>query len=107
LFEAIILERCDGLLESLRTVFDAGSDPEVALRAIASRLPELMLTTEFVVCFRVVMAESGRFPGLAEAYYRSGPERPTARLADYLARLHWQGDSTLRIPTWRRLGSSA
>jgi len=49
LFEAIILERCDRLLEGLpTTVFDAGSDLEVALRAIASRLLELMLTPEFV-----------------------------------------------------------
>jgi TetR/AcrR family transcriptional repressor of mexJK operon len=91
LFEAIILERCDRLLESLPTVSDTGSDPEVTLRAIASRLLELMLTPEFVARFRVVMAESGRFPELAEAYYRSGPERATVHLADYLARLHRQG----------------
>lgn len=91
LFEAIILERCDRLLESLPAVADAGSDAEVALRAIATRLLELMLTPEFVARFRVVMAESSRFPELAEVYYRSGPERATARLADYLARLHRRG----------------
>jgi len=98
LFEAIILERCDRLLESLPTVSDAGSDAESALRAIASRLLELMLTPEFVARFRVVMAESGRFPELAEAYYRSGPERATVRLADYLARLHRQGRLDIADP---------
>jgi hypothetical protein len=79
------------LLESLPTVADAGSDAAVALGAIARRLLELMLTPEFVARFRVVMAESGRFPELAEVYYRSGPERATARLADFLARLHGKG----------------
>lgn len=91
LFEAIILERCDSLLETLPPVADNQSDPEATLRAVASRLLELMLTPEFVARFRVVMAESGRFPELAEVYYRSGPERATTRLADYLARLHRQG----------------
>lgn len=96
LFEAIILERCDRLLESLPAVADSGSDPEVALRAIATRLLELMLTPEFVARFRVVMAESGRFSELAELYYRSGPERATTCLADYLARLHRNG--LLNVP---------
>jgi TetR/AcrR family transcriptional regulator, mexJK operon transcriptional repressor len=96
LFEAIILERCDRLLESLPPVADAGSNAEVALRAIATRLLELMLTPEFVARFRVVMAESGRFPELAELYYRSGPGRATTCLADYLAQLHRKG--LLNVP---------
>ena len=91
LFEATVMKRSDRLLEPVPTATDAVDDPEAALRAIAHRYLELILTPETLARFRVVMAESGRFPELAEGFYRSGPARAAAGLADYFARLDRQG----------------
>jgi TetR/AcrR family transcriptional repressor of mexJK operon len=91
LFEATVLERSDRLLEPVPTETDSLDSPEMALRAIAHRFLELILSPETVARFRVIVAESGRFPELAEAFYRSGPERVGARLSGYLAELHRQG----------------
>lgn len=89
LFEATVLERSDRLLEPFPET-DSLHDPETALRAIAHRFLELILSPETVGRFRVIVAESGRFPELAEVFYRSGPERVGARLSAYLTELHRQ-----------------
>ena len=91
LFEATVLERSDRLLEPFPTETDCFHDPETALRAIALRFLGLILSPETVGRFRVIVAESGRFPELAEVFYRSGPDRVGGRLAAYLADLHRQG----------------
>lgn len=87
LFEATVLERSDRLLEPFPADTDTLHDPETTLRAIARRFLELILSPETVGRFRVIVAESGRFPELAEAFYRSGPERVGGRLSAYLAEL--------------------
>ncbi|UCR88748.1 TetR/AcrR family transcriptional regulator [Mycetocola spongiae] len=57
----------------------------------AERLPELsrrivrtLHSAEAVALHRLVIAESGRFPDLAAAFYRAGPERYRALLAERL-----------------------
>jgi len=91
LFEATVLERSNRLLEPVPTKADSVHDAETALRAIALRFLELILSPETVGRFRVIVAESGRFPELAEAFYRSGPERLGGGLSAYLAELDQQG----------------
>lgn len=98
LFEATVLERSDRLLEPFPTEADLFHDPEAALRAIARRFLELILSPETVGRFRVIVAESGRFPELAEAFYRSGPERVGGRLSAYLAELDRQGTLCVTDP---------
>ena len=91
LFEATVLERSNRLLEPFPSETDSLHDPEAALRAIARRFLDVILSPETVGRFRVIVAESGRFPELAEAFYRSGPERVGGRLSGYLAELHKRG----------------
>ncbi len=91
LFEATVLERSDRLLAPFPAETDAFHDPQTALRAIAQRFLEVILAPETVGRFRVIVAESGRFPELAEAFYRSGPERVGGRLAAYLGELDRRG----------------
>lgn len=98
LFEATVLERSDRLLEPFPEDTNAFHDPETALRAIALRFLELILSPETVGRFRVIVAESGRFPELAEAFYRSGPERVGGRLSAYLGELHRRGILSVTDP---------
>jgi hypothetical protein len=72
------------------------TDPAETLEAIGQRLLDIILAPDALARFRVVMAESARFPELANIYYRTGPERVTAGLAAYLATLHER--KLLRVP---------
>lgn len=101
LFEAIISANCNRMLESLDGcgALPGGpdpADPAAVLETLAHRLLEIILAPSGLARFRVVMAESARFPELAEIYYRSGPERASARLAAYLRELH--RDGVLDVP---------
>lgn len=88
LFEAIIEDKCDELLSGAslqtHTLKDGDDlDPEHLLKDTAESFLVLVLATPSMALFRVVIAESGRFPELAEAFYRAGP----AVALDNLARL--------------------
>jgi len=87
LFGAIMVARADHFLEPLPEVVGDTPDVAAALEGLARRYLEVLLAPEAVARFRVVLAESGRFPELAEVFYRSGPRRAADRLSAYLAAL--------------------
>lgn len=95
LFEAMIRAKVDSLLAPAENVMAAEGEPEAVLRAIAERFMEMVLDGEGMALFRVILAESRRFPDLAEAVYRSGPQRAADGLAAYLADA--DGKGLLRI----------
>ncbi len=95
LFGAIIQEKCDQLLGAISQPASAGADPRTALTGIGRRFLNLVLPEEGMALFRAVVAESGRFPELAEAFYNTGPRLAVANLAAYLGDMH--GNGTLMV----------
>ena len=91
LFGAIVRERCDRLLQPIRIADDHGKNPTAVLTGIASRFVTLIMNPESRALFRAVVAESARFPELAEAFYRSGPALAVDNLAAYLAEVDARG----------------
>jgi AcrR family transcriptional regulator len=91
LFEEMMMERSDWLLQPIPASSQTDQDPRAALDTIARRFLEIIMAPESIARFRLVMAESARFPELAEVFYRSGPGRASAGLAEYLARLARDG----------------
>ncbi len=91
LFEAIVRDKCDQLLEPIAMPEARGNDPETALARTARRFLDVVLAPEGMALFRALVAECGRFPNLAEAFYRSGPLLAAGNLADYLAELDRKG----------------
>lgn len=85
LFGSIIRVRTEreGALEIAPEIYAQG--PEAALRAIARRFLELLYSAEVVQVFRVVVAESHRFPELGRVFYANGPRATWGRLSAYLA----------------------
>lgn len=88
LFEAIIEDKCNELLSGVSLPAQAlkaggGLDPEHLLKDMGESFLFTVLAAPSMALFRVVIAESGRFPELAEAFYRAGP----AVALDNLARL--------------------
>ncbi len=96
LFGATMLERADWLMEPLPAAPEVSDPPAETLAAFATRFLEIILQPESLARLRLVMAERARFPELAEVFYRSGPGRAAAGLADYLGRL--DRARVLRVP---------
>jgi len=84
LFEAIIENKCAELLRPAFESLAPTKDPALNLKAVASRFIAVILASSSTALFRVIVAESGRFPELAEAFYRAGPETAVKNLAGYL-----------------------
>ena len=98
LFEAIVLAGSDRLIEPIEAAIGAAEPPSVALVAIGRRYVEVVMGDQALARFRVVVGECGRFPELAQVFYRSGPERAMTRFADYLAAENCAGRLTVANP---------
>jgi len=85
LFGAIIEAQCQTLLSPLMTSGIRTREPNVALRAIADRFIELVMSETALALYRVVMAEAPRFPELAHVFYDNGPAQAISGLAAYLS----------------------
>lgn len=85
LFEGIVKSRCASLMGSDDLPVDIDGDVETVLTTTALRFMRLVTSGEGLTLYRVILAESGRFPELAKAFYRAGPRAATDRLAVYLA----------------------
>ncbi len=98
LYGAIIREKCDQLLGNISEPASRDADPITVLTGVGRRFLNLVLPEEGMAHFRAVVAESGRFPELAEAFYRSGPQLAVANLAEYLGDMHGNGKLTVNEP---------
>lgn len=98
LFEAIIENKCAELLRPAFESLAPTKDPASNLKAVASRFITVILASSSMALFRVIVAESGRFPELAEAFYRAGPETAVKNLAGYLKELDNAGSLSIEDP---------
>ncbi len=84
LFLAVAENACE---EFLALVYDAeleGMDVRPALREVGRRLLKFGLADEQIAAYRLVVAESTRFPAIGRILSEKGLEKALARLAAYL-----------------------
>jgi TetR/AcrR family transcriptional repressor of mexJK operon len=91
LFEAIIEDKCDELLAPVFEAFRPGHDHAKALDEVAWQFLSVILAPPSTALFRVIVSESVRFPELANAFYRAGPQTAVDNLAGYLKELNRAG----------------
>lgn len=91
LFGAIVEGKCNELLDSFSLPSVPGQHPREALSDLAKRFLDTVLASPSMALFRVVIAESSRFPELAEIFYRTGPAVALANLSAYLKDLDEDG----------------
>jgi TetR/AcrR family transcriptional repressor of mexJK operon len=84
LFKAIITDMTTTLFAPLSMSAAAKSTPERLLRLFARDFVTLMLEPSSLALYRLVVAESARFPELGAALFASGAGRLIRMLADYL-----------------------
>ena len=84
LFGAFVRRECELTLQPLFATIDGTGDGREALRDIGRRMLTLLVSPIGLLVNRVIMAEAGQFPELAEAFYASGPATALATMEKWL-----------------------
>jgi len=91
LFGAVIAEECNRTAAALFEPGPDSNDVRKTLTRLGKSFCDMVMEPIKLAGYRVVVAEAARFPELGEAFYRAGPARTIADLADYLERMTQQG----------------
>lgn len=91
LFAAVIDEKCRDFQGLFLEVDVETADFRQVLTQLGERLLHMMLRDDSIATFRLITAESARFPELGRAFYRSGRQRGKQMLADFFARAQKAG----------------
>ena len=94
LFVAVVAEAIDDAKAGSQTLVDqlgTSTDVERDLRDFARRHVALVTQPHLIQMRRMIIAEAHRFPDLAKAWHRIGPERGHATLASQIDRLVERG----------------
>lgn len=97
LFSSVVQSRCAQTFLSLSP--PDSDDARAVLTIVAHHLLEKLLLPEILGMYRVVIAEAGRYPELAEAYWNAGPAQAKVWLVDMFERLHRRGALRVDHPT--------
>ena len=84
LFEAMVTDRLDRFVLTVRLRACEGSDIDVALREALLACAELVLNGDVIALNRMVLAESDKFPEIAQTFYAKAMRRTVATLAKWL-----------------------
>ena len=104
LFVAVVTEAIDDAKAGSQTLVDqlgSSTDVERDLRDFARRHVALVTQPHLIQMRRMIIAEAHRFPDLAKAWHRIGPERGHATLASQIDRLVERGLARCARPAAR------
>jgi len=92
LFSAVIAEKCRDVHQLLFETELEHTDFRPSLTRFAERFLRLVLSDEKIAVFRLITAETARFPELGRAFYCSGPLQGKKFLAEYFDRAVAEGN---------------
>ncbi|MDQ0475404.1 TetR/AcrR family transcriptional regulator [Labrys wisconsinensis] len=98
LFFALVGDKCRQMEED---VWQAACAPEPVadvLKAIAGNILKIFDSGVGMALFRILVAETQRFPELGRSFYEAGPKRLAERIAAYLAEAHERGELDIDDP---------
>lgn len=98
LFEEIVSGKCEELMGTNGVRVAENDAPEVVLFDTAKVFMTVVLNEESITLYRIILAECGRFPELAVAFYRAGPTSAVERLSKYLSAMAAQGKLSIDDP---------
>ena len=84
LFEAMVTERIDSFASTIKLRACKGDDIEAALSEALLVYAELILDGEVIATQRAILAESEKFPEIAETFFHKAIKRTEATLAAWL-----------------------
>jgi len=83
LFAAVIEEEVRLMLAPLFEMSETQGDVRTVLERFARRFLDMLLSEDTVAFYRLIVAESARFPEIGQAAYHIGVQHGLDRLADY------------------------
>lgn len=86
LFSAHLRRECGRWITLVFEDIDPATPPDEMLRHIGRRLFTMLMSEPALVIYRMMVAESEKFPELARSFYAEGPARGLRHLSDYLRR---------------------
>ena len=86
LFAAVIEERCRDFQEMLYDADLESQDFRKALTILGESAVRWMLRDDSIATYRLITAESARFPELGRAFYLAGPQKGKEMLAEFFGR---------------------
>lgn len=91
LFVAVTERETGRLFDEVFVVEAASGDFAARIREMARRMVAVMLTDDMVESYRLIVAESGRFPEIGMTAYEMALERGVARLSEFFERAMAEG----------------
>jgi TetR/AcrR family transcriptional regulator, mexJK operon transcriptional repressor len=91
LFAAVVSKKCEQMESLLYAAQVESGDFRSALQNFGEHFIALVLEEESVATYRMVMAESARFPELGRTFYDTGMKQGRARLAEYFEQATAEG----------------
>jgi AcrR family transcriptional regulator len=92
LFEAVMQQRCEGVLAPLRDLRGSDSDDlETLLAGFGAQFLTKIYESSTLDVQRLIQSEGPRFPELAEAFFRAGPDAVIEELCATLMRFVARG----------------
>ena len=98
LFAAVVEAECRAFARTFSEVTFERRDVADSLKQLGQSYLGLLLTPTALGLYRIVVAETPRFPALGHAFYAAGPDLSKRRLAEYLARASANGQLAVRDP---------
>lgn len=92
LFRAVIENLCEVFLRSFRKVNLSGKDARTGLTQLGTTLLKSLLLEKHIAFQRLVLAESGRFPGLGQTWFDDGPQQSRLRIAGFISQCQQAGE---------------
>ncbi len=86
LFSAFMQRTCANQIALIFDELDETVPAEAALLRICRRILDVLGSEQGLLVYRMVVAEAGKFPELAETFYAAGPRRALARMTEWIAR---------------------
>ena len=84
LFKALIESRCAVVTDVFDEEGMSDRSPEEALMEFGRRLFELVMSPEGLAAMRLIIADGGQSPEIAEAFFANGPDMGKAKVGRYL-----------------------
>ena len=92
LFVAVIEEEARLMLAPLFELSETQGDVRIVLQRIARRYLDVLLSEDAVAFYRLIVAESARFPEIGQAVYQIGVQRGFDRVAEYVVAAMERGE---------------
>jgi TetR/AcrR family transcriptional regulator, mexJK operon transcriptional repressor len=92
LFRAVIESLCQEFLRNFKRLDLTGKDATTGLTALGTTLLKSLLQDKHIAFQRLVLAESGRFPGLGQTWFDDGPRQSRQRIAQFIEQCQHIGE---------------